>query len=117
VAANSAKAITAYSFAGYAGATGVVDEAAKTIAVTVPNGTVLTALVATFTTTGANVTVGAAVQTSTSTANNFSAPVTYRVSAADGTFADYVVTVTVAAPVVVLPGVAGTTGAAATNPR
>ena len=116
VAANSAKAITAYSFAGYAGATGVVNEAAKTIAVTVPNGTVLTGLVATFTTTGANVTVGATVQTSTATANNFSAPVTYRVSAADNTSADYVVTVTVAAPVVVLPGVAGTTGAAATNP-
>ena len=116
VAANSAKAISAYSFAGYAGATGVINEAAKTIAVTVPNGTSLTALAATFTTTGANVKVGAAVQVSTTTTNNFSAPVTYRVTAADATFVDYVVTVTVAAPVAVLPGVAGTTGAAATNP-
>ena len=116
VAANTAKAITAYSFAGYAGATGVVDEAAKTIAVTVPNGTDVTTLAATFTTTGANVKVGAAVQTSTATANNFTTAVTYRVTAADGTFADYVVTVTVGAPVAVLPGVAGTLGAAATNP-
>ena len=116
VAANSAKAITAYSFAGYAGATGVINEAAKTIAVTVPNGTNLTALAATFTTTGANLKVGATVQTNTATTNNFTTPVTYRVTAADATFVDYVVTVTVAAPVVVLPGVAGTTGAAATNP-
>ncbi len=116
VALNTAKAITAYSFAGYAGATGVITEAAKTIAVTVPNGTVLTALAATFTTTGANVKVGAAVQVTPTTTNNFTAPVTYRVTAADATFVDYVVTVTVAAPVVVLPGVAGTTGAAATNP-
>jgi hypothetical protein len=116
VAANTAKAITAYSFAGFAGATGVINEAAKTIAVTVPNGTNLTALAATFTTTGANLKVGATVQTNTATTNNFTAPVTYRVTAADATFVDYVVTVTVAAPVVVLPGVAGTTGAAATNP-
>ncbi len=116
VAPNSAKAITAYSFAGYAGATGVINEAAKTIAVTVPNGTVLTALVATFNTTGANVKVGTVVQTSTATANDFSAPVTYRVTAADNTFVDYVVSVSVAAPVTVLPGVAGTSGAAATNP-
>ena len=116
VAANSAKAITAYSFAGYAGATGVINEAAKTIAVTVPNGTNLTALAATFTTTGANLKVGATVQTNTATTNNFTTPVPYRVTAADATFVDYVVTVTVAAPVVVLPGVAGTTGAAATNP-
>ena len=116
LAANSAKAITAYSFAGYAGATGAVNEAAKTIAVTVPFGTDLTALVATFNSTGANVKVGAAVQTSTATANDFTGPVTYRVTAADGTFVDYVVTVSLAAPITVLPGVAGTSGAAATNP-
>ena len=117
VAQNSAKAITAYSFAGYPGAAGTIDEAAKTIAVTVPNGTNLTALVATFTTTGASVKVGAAVQTSGALpGNNFTTPVTYRAIAADGTFADYVVTVTVGAPITVLPGVAGTLGAAATNP-
>jgi len=54
-----------------------VNEAAKTILVTVPFGTDLTTLVATFTSTGANVKVGTAVQTSTATANNFSAPVAY----------------------------------------
>ncbi len=55
VTPNSSKAITAYSLAGVAG---TVNEAAKTIAVTMPFGTDVTALVATFTTTGASVTVG-----------------------------------------------------------
>src|ERR1700690_1370941 len=50
--AATAKAITAYSFVGFPGAAGTIDEAAKTIALTVPNGTAVTALVATFTTTG-----------------------------------------------------------------
>ncbi len=116
VAPSSAKAITAYSFAGYAGATGTIDEAAKTIAVTVPNGTDVSALVATFTTTGATVKVGAAIQTSTATPNNFTNPVTYTVSAADASTASYAVTVTVGAATAVLPGPAGSLGAAATNP-
>ena len=95
-ALNPAKAITAYSFVGYPANTGVINESAKTIAVTVPIGTNLTPLVATFTTTGLNVAVGAAVQTSTSTANNFSAPVVYTVTAADATTVNYTVTVTAA---------------------
>jgi hypothetical protein len=44
----SAKAITAFSFTSPA-ATGTVNESAKTIAVTVPYGTNVTSLVATFT--------------------------------------------------------------------
>ena len=48
---------------------------------------------ATFTTTGASVAVGGAVQTSGVTANDFGSPVTYTVTAADGTTQDYVVTV------------------------
>jgi hypothetical protein len=97
VAQNAAKAISAYSFAGYTGAAGTINETAKTIAVSVPFATDVTALVATFTTTGASVKVGAALQTSTATANNFSAPVSYTVTAADGSTANYAVTVTVAA--------------------
>ncbi|MFA5371569.1 MAG: ice-binding family protein [Sideroxydans sp.] len=96
VAANTAKAITAFSFAGYTGATGVVNEVAKTIAVTVPNGTDVTALVATFVSTGVSVKVGAAVQTSAATANNFTSPVVYIVTAADASTVNYTVTVTVA---------------------
>ena len=96
VASPSAKAITAYSFVGYTGATGTINEPAKTIAVTVPFGTDRTALVATFTTTGTIVEIDAEVQTSAATTNDFTDPVTYMVTAADFTTADYIVTVTVA---------------------
>lgn len=71
---SSSKAITAFSLAGVAG---TINETAKTIAVTMPFGTDETALVATFTTTGASVKVGSTVQTSGTTANNFTNPVTY----------------------------------------
>ncbi len=96
VAQNSAKAIAAYSFVGFPAAAGIINETAKTIAVNLPFGTNVSALVATFTTTGTSVKVGAAVQTSTATANNFTAPVAYVVTAADGTTATYTVTVSVA---------------------
>jgi hypothetical protein len=96
VAANPAKAITAFSFASPA-ATGTINESAHTIAVTVPYGTNVSALVASFTTTGASVKVGSTTQVSGTTANNFSSPVTYTVTAADTSTQNYVVTVTVAA--------------------
>jgi len=100
VAANSAKAITAYSLAWTTGtpgvATGTINETAKTIAVTVPNGTGVTALVATFTTTGSGVKVSTTTQTSGTTANNFTNPVVYTVTAANSTMVTYTVTVTIA---------------------
>jgi hypothetical protein len=117
VAPNSAKAITAYSFVGFTGATGVINEAAKTIAVTVPFGTDLTSLIATFTTTGTVVRVGATVQTSGSTANNFTNPVQYIVTAADSSTATYTVTVTAApssAKAITAYSFAGFTGAVGT---
>ncbi len=92
---SNAKAITAFSIVSPA-ATGTIDEGAKTIAVTVPFETVITGLVATFVTTGANVTVGGTIQESGTTPNNFSNSVDYLVTAADGTTATYTVTVTVA---------------------
>jgi hypothetical protein len=99
IAPNPAKAITAFNFNGLTPAViGVVNEGAKTIALTVPSGTNVTSLIATFTTTGASLKVGAAVQTSGTTPNNFTSPVTYRVTAADASTQDYVVTVTIAAP-------------------
>ena len=67
------------------------------IAATVPYGTNVTALIATFSTTGASVAVGATAQSSGITANNFTSPVTYTVTAADSTSQNYVVTVTTAA--------------------
>jgi hypothetical protein len=91
---ESAKAITAFGFSSPA-ASGVIDATLHTVAVSVPSGTDLSALVATFSTTGASVTVGGIPQVSGTTANDFTHPVTYRVTAADASTQDYVVTVAV----------------------
>jgi len=99
VAATTAKAITAFSFQGLTPPIiGTINEAAHTIALSAPFGTDRTALVATFTTSGASVAIAGTLQTSGVTANDFSNPVTYTVTAGDGTTQAYVVTVTVAAP-------------------
>jgi hypothetical protein len=92
VDSSSAKAITSFSLAGVNGA---INETAKTIAVTVPNGTAVTNLAATFTTTGASVKVGSVVQASGQTPNDFTNPVIYTVTAADTSTQDYIVTVTI----------------------
>ncbi len=97
-ALSSAKAITAYSLASV---TGIINETDKTIAVTMPSGTNVTALVATFSTTGASVKVGATSQISGTTANNFTGPVSYTVTAADGSTVNYAVTVAVAVATVI----------------
>src|SRR6185369_11788859 len=109
---NSAKAISAYSLAGVAG---TINETAKTIALTMPIGTNVTALVATFATTGAGVKAGAVAQTSGTTANNFTTPVAYTVTSGDGTTVAYTVTVSLAsssAKVITAYSFAGFTGAA-----
>jgi len=93
-----AKAITAFSFQGLTPpVTGVINEAAHTIALTVPRATDVHALVATFTAAGASVTVGGTPQVSGTTANDFSSSVTYTVTAFDGSTQNYVVTVSVQA--------------------
>ena len=94
-APSSAKAITTFGFASPA-ATGVIDQTLHTIAVSVPSGTNVGALVATFSTTGSTVKVAGVPQVSGTTANDFSGPVTYTVTAADASTQTYVVTVTVA---------------------
>ncbi len=91
---GSEKAITAFSFTNLA-VTGVIE--GTTITVTVPYGTDITALAATFATTGASVKVGSTTQVSGSTANNFTSSVIYTVTAEDSSEQDYTVTVTVAA--------------------
>jgi len=93
VALSSAKAITAFSLNGVVG---TINEASKTIGVTMPYGTYIQDLVAIFTTTGVSVKVGTAVQVSGTTAHNFTNPVVYRVSAADNSTQDYTVVVAVA---------------------
>src|SRR5450756_2208993 len=98
VTGSPAKAITAFSFQGLSPpVTGTVTEAAHTIALTVPFGTNVSALVATFATTGASVKVAGTLQASGTTANNFTSPFIYRVTAVNASTQDYAVTVTVAA--------------------
>ncbi len=92
------KDITAFSFAASANSglsadiKGVID--GLTITAAVPYKTDLKALKASFTTTGVSVSVNGTAQTSGTTANDFTNPVVYRVTAADGSAQDYTVTVT-----------------------
>ncbi len=86
------KSITAYSLGESAG---TINETEKTIAIDLPAGTDITALIATYTTTGVSVKVGETFQASGETANSFTNPVVYTVTAADTTTQDYIVTVTI----------------------
>lgn len=100
-ATGFAKAITAFALATGASGTvpdaiGLINESAKTIAVSVPYGTNVTNLIATFVTTGVSVNVGATPQVSGVTPQDFTGPVVYRVTAGDATFVDYTATVTIA---------------------
>ena len=92
VAAADSKAITVFNFNALTPAViGTVDEAAKTVALTVPFGTDVTILTPTITHNGSSVAPLSGV------ANDFTVPATYTVTAADASTQDYVVTVTVAA--------------------
>ena len=92
---DPAKAITAFSFAGLdPPVSGVIDEAARTIALSVSTSTDLSALVATFTTTGTAVSVDGLPQVSGFTVNDFTSPVVHRITAADSSTQDDLVTVT-----------------------
>jgi len=75
-----------------------INDSLHTVAIEVANGTTVTALIATFTANpGAIVDVGDVVQVSGTTANDFTAPVVYTVTAIDGsTEQDWTITVTVA---------------------
>jgi hypothetical protein len=91
--------ITAYSFAQQTG-DATIDSAARTIDIEVQNGTDVTSLVAAFTlSSGASTKVGGVSQVSGTTANDFTEPVVYIVTAEDGTTTKaWTVTVTEAAP-------------------
>lgn len=97
VSSNLAEILT-YSFAGVAGSTTTINAAARTIAATVPFGTALGAIVSTFTKSVGltSIKVGVTAQVSATTPNDFSAPITYTLIAADAiTTRTWVVTVTV----------------------
>jgi len=65
------------------------------VVATAPAGTHLTALVATFATTGIHVEVGTTAQVSGTTANDFTNTVSYKITAANGDARIYAVTVTI----------------------
>jgi hypothetical protein len=89
--ASSAKSITAFTFAAPP-ATGTIDESARAISVPLPFGTAVTALVPTIA-----VSEGASVSPASGAAQNFTNPVTYTVTAADGSTQAYSVSVAMAA--------------------
>lgn len=93
--ANTEAKITAYSISSV---DGTIDETNHTIALELPHGTDVTALAATFTLSAqATAKVGDDAQTSGTTENDFTNPVTYTIIAGDEeTTQNYVVTVTVA---------------------
>jgi uncharacterized repeat protein (TIGR02543 family) len=93
---NSAKDITAFSLAAQTKAA-TINAATQTVAIEVKNGTDVNGLIATFTLSkDANAKVNGVSQTSKTTANDFTAPVTYVVRAENGTRQNWIVTVTVA---------------------
>lgn len=87
---SSAKNITAFNFATPA-ATGVIT--GTNIAITVPNGTAVTALVPAIT-----ISANATVNPLSGVAQNFANPVIYTVTAQDGSTQTYTATVTIAPP-------------------
>ena len=90
---SSSKDLLSFSFSNPA-INGVIS--GSNISLTVPAGTDVTALIPTFTnSTLSTVKVGAISQISGMTPNNFTTPVTYSVTAEDGTSKNYIVTVTV----------------------
>jgi hypothetical protein len=87
---DDARAITGFAITQPVTAEGSIDGGAKTVAVTVPYGTSVTSM-----TTDITVSAKATVSPASGTAWNFASPVTYTVTAEDGTQQAYTVTVTV----------------------
>ena len=89
---NSAKAITAFNFSSLTtDVTDVIDETNHTISLTVPFGTDVKVLAPTIT-----ISDKALISPNTSVAQDFTNPVTYTVTASDGSTQNYVVTVLIA---------------------
>ncbi len=90
VAKNDARAITKFILDGQ---NSIIDESARSITVTFPSTKDITGLIATFISTGINVSVSGKDQVSGVTVNDFSSPLVYTVTAENGTTADYTVKV------------------------
>ena len=95
ITVSAHKAITSFKFlasentALSVDVNGSIDETAKTIGLTVPNGTIVTALKPTITISGSS------VSSENGTATNFANDVIYTATAEDGTTQNYTVTVTI----------------------
>jgi len=101
---SDAKAITAFDFLALdPDVVGVIDEGAKTITLTVPFGTDVTALVPTI------VHTGTSVSPASGAAQDFTSSVTYTVTAEDASTQDYLVTVTEAVTVINISTIPGVT--------
>ena len=74
---------------------GTINNTARTILVELPSGTNLVGLIASFVTTGVRVAANGIQQTSGVTSNNFTAPLTYSVTAEDNSTFSYTVTVSI----------------------
>jgi hypothetical protein len=97
-AALTEKQLLTFSFEGVVGAVGVINQTDFTVEVTVPFSQSVTNLPATFTSSPVSkVYVGAALQTSGTTTNDFTSTVIYRVVAENTSVRNYYVTVTKAA--------------------
>ncbi|HUW06755.1 MAG TPA: T9SS type A sorting domain-containing protein [Williamwhitmania sp.] len=93
IAANSGKAILAYAFVTPTDSA-LIDAASHTITAYIPFNQDLTSLVADFSLSAyATASIGAMPQVSGSTANDFTAPVTYTITAEDGATQEWMVTV------------------------
>ncbi len=69
--------------------TGSINDGLGTVHVTVPEGTSVNALIPNFAVSGGTVAVAGSVQTSNTSVQNFSSPVTYAVTAQDGSVRNY----------------------------
>lgn len=96
---NSEKDITSFSFQAAQNDVFTSDIEAMVsgtdISFTLPYSTDVSALVANFTTTGSSVSIGTTAQVSGTTANDFSNPLSYIVTAEDGSTKEYQVTVSI----------------------
>jgi hypothetical protein len=89
-APNPARAITDFSVLTPTNATGMINEELKTITVNVPHGTDVTAMTA-----AASHSAGASISPDPGSPRSYANPVSYTVTAADGSHATYTVTVRV----------------------
>ena len=90
---SSAKSLTNPAIDGVTSATSAYDASTSTYTMTVPFGTVITALKLTF-----NLSTAATANPASGSTQNFTNPVTYIVTAEDGSTQNYVVKVVVTAP-------------------